>query len=129
MSCWVAPTIAAELWGVSVEHILQRVRDGDLAHRSDEGFMFVEVGADAGSSTPSAAPIEATPPIMAALSAAEVEALRAGEAAMNEATDDGAKETQSPDDDEASLELEDWRAARARVAMTRTPPHTRSEAA
>jgi hypothetical protein len=35
---------------------------------------------------------------------------------------DEESETQSPDDDEASEHLGDWRAARARVGATRIPP-------
>jgi hypothetical protein len=124
MSCWVVPTIAAEIWGVSVDSILQRVRDGDLAHRVDEGFMFVDVE-----------PVKVVPPpTFTILSAAEVEALRATEveqfiepapepapAPAPEATIDE-EESQSPDDDEASVDLGDWRAARRRTGMKRIPP-------
>ncbi len=127
MSCWVVPTIAAELWGVSVDSILQRVRDGDLAHHIDSGFLFVDAA------PPAPAKVE-HPPTFTALSAAEVEALgedepgRFIEPALKpepvpeaEATMDE-EESQSPDDDEASVELGDWRAARRRTGMKRIPP-------
>lgn len=122
MSCWVIPTIAAEFWGVSVDQILQRVRDGDLPHRVDEGFMFIDV-------------VPPPPPTFTVLSESELEALRENEPRDDAPRsiepdaevgpshhDDEADETQSPDDDEASVELGDWRATRQRVARTRIPP-------
>jgi len=124
MSCWVVPTIAAEIWGVPVDHLLQRVRDGELAYRVDEGFMFVDV-------EPPPAPKVEHPPTFTALSEAEMEALRdaeeepvtAPEPVVAEVDED--EESQSPDDDEASVDLGDWRKARQRVAMTRIPPGRR----
>ncbi len=130
MSCWVVPTIAAEIWGVSVDSILHRVRDGSLAHRADEGFLFVQM-------EPVTAPKVERPPTFTVLSAAEVEALEVDRveetiavAADSEATkldhkvddDDHEVESQSPDDDEASVDLADFRTARRRVGMTRIPP-------
>jgi hypothetical protein len=41
MSCWVVPAIAAELWGVTVEHVLARVRAGTIESRREHGFTFV----------------------------------------------------------------------------------------
>ena len=121
MSCWVVPTIAAEIWGVPVEHLVQRIRDGELAYRVDEGFMFVDVA-------PPPPPKVEHPPTFTALSEAELEALRDAEAepvktpepVVAEVDEDA--ESQSPDDDEASVDLGDWRTARQRVALTRIPP-------
>ena len=45
MTCWVAPTLAAELWGTSVEDILQRIIAGELKSREDGGFLFIDVNA------------------------------------------------------------------------------------
>jgi hypothetical protein len=127
MSCWVVPTIAAEIWGVPVDHLLQRVRDGNLAYRVDEGFMFVDV-------EPPPAPKVEHPPTFTALSEAELEALRDAEAeepvrapepAVAEVNED--EESQSPADDEASIDLGDWRTARQRIAMTRIPPGRRAK--
>jgi len=42
MSCWVVPAIAAELWGVTVGHVLAGIRDGSIAARHDHGFVFVD---------------------------------------------------------------------------------------
>lgn len=46
MSCWVVPSVAAELWGVSVEHIHARIRDGSLPSKQDSGFTVIDVAPD-----------------------------------------------------------------------------------
>lgn len=46
MSCWVAPAVAAELWGISIEDVLERVRNGQLASRTELGFVVVDVAPD-----------------------------------------------------------------------------------
>jgi hypothetical protein len=45
MTCWVAPTLAAELWGITVEEILQRIISGDLKSHEDGGFLFIDANA------------------------------------------------------------------------------------
>ena len=42
MACWVVPAIAAELWGVTVHHVLAGVRDGSIESRHEHGFVFVD---------------------------------------------------------------------------------------
>ena len=74
MSCWVVPTIAAELWGVSIDHVLQQVRDGHLSHRVDDGFMFVDVAPNGGGCG-IVKPAAVNPPTFTVLSEAEVDAL------------------------------------------------------
>ena len=43
MSCWVVPTIAAELWGVSLDHVLGQVGEGSVRSKTEHGFMLVDV--------------------------------------------------------------------------------------
>jgi hypothetical protein len=135
MSCWVVPTIAAEIWGVSVDHVLSQVRDGHLPHQLDEGFMFVDVFSHGGGGGCGVAKqVEPPPPTFIVLSEAEVEALgKADEEPRVDPIDDSGveeeTESQSPDDDEASVDLGDWRAARQRVGRTRIPPGARTRAA
>ncbi len=43
MSCWVVPSVAAELWGCSLESILTAIRDGAIASREDNGWTFVDM--------------------------------------------------------------------------------------
>jgi hypothetical protein len=134
MSCWVVPTIAAEIWGVSVDHVLSQVRDGHLPHQLDEGFMFVDVFSHSGGGCGVAKHVEPPPPTFTLLSEAEVEALgKAGEEPRVDPIDDSAveeeTESQSPDDDEASTDLDDWHAVRQRVGRTRIPPGANARAA
>jgi hypothetical protein len=48
MSCWVVPTLAAELWGVPVDGVLGRIRAGLLASRTMDGLLVVDVAAGYG---------------------------------------------------------------------------------
>ncbi len=43
MSCWVVPSIAAELWHVSLKHILSCVENGRLDSMKAAGFTFVDI--------------------------------------------------------------------------------------
>jgi hypothetical protein len=43
MSCWVVPTIAAELWGVTLDHVLGGVDEGMVRSRKEHGFLLVDV--------------------------------------------------------------------------------------
>src|SRR5687768_18476973 len=43
MSCWVAATVAAELWGISVKEVLERVQPGEVKSQTDLGFLVVDV--------------------------------------------------------------------------------------
>jgi len=42
---WVVPSIAAEVWGVSLDHVMSQVRAGVVASREEFGFLWVEVTA------------------------------------------------------------------------------------
>src|SRR5438270_10652226 len=44
MTCWVLPSVAADLWGVSLDAVLEQVRAGTIASKVDEGSMVVDVG-------------------------------------------------------------------------------------
>jgi hypothetical protein len=43
MSVWVAPAVAAELWGCSIDQVLAAVRDGHVASRIDGQFLLVQM--------------------------------------------------------------------------------------
>jgi hypothetical protein len=45
MNSWVAPMLAAELWGTTVDDILQRIVAGQLRTREEGGFLFVDANA------------------------------------------------------------------------------------
>jgi hypothetical protein len=40
---WVVPSIAAEVLGVSLDHVMSQIRAGALASREEFGFLWVEV--------------------------------------------------------------------------------------
>ena len=43
MSSWVAPSVAAEIWGTSVEQILAGIADGSVQSYVDGQFLFVDL--------------------------------------------------------------------------------------
>ena len=43
MSSWVAPSVAAELWGISVDQVLAGIADGSIPSYVDGQFLFVDV--------------------------------------------------------------------------------------
>jgi len=42
MACWVVPTIAAELWGQTVEEVLRQIAEGTVHSKQEQGFIFVD---------------------------------------------------------------------------------------
>lgn len=46
MPCWVAPVVAAELWGVSLGHVLGAIADGTIPSHQEYGFTLVDVAPD-----------------------------------------------------------------------------------
>lgn len=52
MACWVVPAIAAELWNVSVQQVLDCIQEGRIPTRSENGFLFVDVAPHSPSITP-----------------------------------------------------------------------------
>src|SRR5687767_5400217 len=43
MSCWVATSVAAELWGITVKEVLDRIHRGEVNSQTDLGFLVVDV--------------------------------------------------------------------------------------
>ena len=43
MPCWVTPAVAAEIWGVSLREVLEKVRAGNLPSKTELGFLVVDV--------------------------------------------------------------------------------------
>ena len=46
MSCWVVPSVAAELWGCTVDAVLNAMRQGNVPTKDDSGWTFVDVAPD-----------------------------------------------------------------------------------
>src|SRR5690242_4190044 len=43
MSCWVVPSLAAELWHIPLDQVWRRIRAGEIAIKEENGFTFVDV--------------------------------------------------------------------------------------
>jgi hypothetical protein len=129
MSCWVAPTLAAEIWQISLETLMARIASGQIPVRDEDGFLFVDV-APYGSRVerPICAPHERpamyTPaqddqtPLM--VTDEEVGALAISQIPSSPAPNK--EDEMGPEDETASTNLGDWRAARRKAARTRIPP-------
>jgi hypothetical protein len=46
MSCWVVPSVAAELWGIPLEQLMGQIRAGAVTSRTEHGFVMVDVAPD-----------------------------------------------------------------------------------
>jgi hypothetical protein len=132
MSCWVAPTLAAEIWQISLELLMSRIASGEIPVRNEDGFIFVDVApyghrVERPNRAPRERPAMCTPiendgPLMvteaeaAALSFEPPPPLSLASAAL------AADEEMGPADETASTTLGDWRAVRRKTARTRVPP-------
>jgi len=117
MSQWVAPSIAAEIWGVSVEHILAGVADGSILSYVDGQFLFVDM--DRGGycrETPRPKPM---------VSDAEFAALTS--IPIDQPTDSiDSNNEHTQDHDPSPHDVSQWRAARAQTSRLRRPPQSRA---
>ena len=148
MPSWVVPAVAAELWGVSVEHVLAEVAAGRVISRREGEFLFVDVdpnAAEAAQAQTSPTPyrrslawtLGTSPHVQQPLvTAAERDALLSGgDDVMLGHDADGPIELDAPFGDApapAALsddDTPDWEAVRARVSRTRIPPRRSREAA
>ena len=111
MSCWVVPSVAAEVWGVPVEQILQRIEDGQIATREDLGRMFVDVAPNSPTIETPRTLRPPTPPTYTVLTKEEAAALAQELEVKAEA-----------EGDEQSIDLGDWREARDIAEKRRRPP-------
>jgi hypothetical protein len=109
MPCWVTPAVAAEIWGVSLREVLERVRAGHLPSKTDLGFLVVDV-----------APWSPQP---------EARALVRAEPAKSEAPPAAAACGPAADQREFNAPPMSWQTRRRTVAMTRRGPAARKRLA
>ena len=102
MSCWVAPSLAAELWRIPLDQVMQLIHDGKLASREDQGFTFVDVAPATKYQSPAMLRPEERPTTFTAV-------------------DDESTIDDQPDTTQSET-LGDWRAARMKASRTRVPP-------
>jgi hypothetical protein len=112
MSCWVAPSIAAEIWGIPVQQILRMIEAGELTTRDERGWTFVDVA-------PESPVLVSKPPTYTPLSDDELSALQEETPAAPEAFDE---EEPGPDPDQEESTFKGWRSARGRTSKLRLAP-------
>lgn len=105
MSCWVVPTVAAELWGVAVDTILDRARSGLVPSKVENGFMFVDVAPDSERCDP---PKGIRPPTFSVVTEVKPDTMRLA---------NDVHEPAPP-----PVTLDDWRTGRVLASRTRKPP-------
>ena len=128
MPCWVAPTLAAEIWHIPLADLMRRIASGEVPSRNEDGFLFVDVAPYGPRVERPNRPAAERPPTFPALE--EDDAVIAQEPTVlvtdAEATmllvSSADESEMGPPDETASANLGDWRTARRRAARTRLPP-------
>jgi hypothetical protein len=111
MSCWVVPSVAAELWGCTVDAVLSAIRNGHVPTKEDSGWTFVDVAPESPQLAAPKAVRPPTPETYAVVSQAEKMAL-----------------VYPPDQTQEEREMHgemmdgDWRKIRRDVAASRRAP-------
>lgn len=113
MSCWVAPSIAAELWGMPLQSILDGIRTGQIPSKTDLGFTLVQADRNA---APATTPI-ATP--MPTFSMVHVAQPKHQAAVPVEEEEPQTISISTEHDEDAEF---DWRQVRRLVQQTRRRP-------
>jgi len=112
MPCWVVPSIAAEFWRVSIEHVLYCIKQGSIQSKSEGGFLFVDVAPGTPvleKPTEPAPAAEQARPTFTMLSQEELEAL----------------ESEVEEDDQPSGEFSSWMDKRRQATRSRRAPTLR----
>ena len=116
MSSWVAPSVAAELWGISVDQVLAGIADGSIPSCVDGQFLFVDVrghGVAATSSGSASTESVVTEEEFAALT------FQPRESESNIPIDGQPTDEQ---EEENTRDVGSWRTAREQSSRTRRPP-------
>lgn len=129
MSCWVVPAVAAEFWGIPVDAVLARVREGQVSHKTEQGFLFVDVApwsVDFVTARPSGPP----PPTFVAVAADETSSafneqpteIAAAEGEESAGDDEEGLLASLSDEETESFSRLSWQEVRRTVGRTRKPP-------
>jgi hypothetical protein len=133
MPCWVAPVVAAELWGVSLNHVLVAIADGTVPARQEYGFTLVDVAPHVAAHPPTRRPGQ--PPPRTYVFAEELDAAEhvqpppppddaPAEVPTEPAMVDDNLNSELPplDAEEDDQPITHWREVRSRVGRSRQPP-------
>jgi len=114
MSCWVVPSVAAELWGCAVQSVLDAIHNGDIPTREENGWMFVDVA-------PNSPTLQTPKALRPATYVSDAEL-----AALSGPIDDYDVALELAEDGEDEVfdghAMEDWRDARQQTATLRRAP-------
>jgi hypothetical protein len=122
MSAWVAPSIAAEIWGISVNDVLAGIADGSIQSYVDGQFLFVDLGRH-GLPLSTPRPVNTDPIVtheeIAALTFTPImsepqPSLSEGEDIVEDSPDEG------------RYDVGQWRSARRQTSQVRRPPASRA---
>jgi hypothetical protein len=121
MSCWVAPSLAAELWHISIEEVKRLMATGQVAFKEEQGFTFVDLAAGAAKAQAPLRRPEDRPPTYSAapITDEELSALT---------FDPPVTATEAEDDEVETGTLGDWRTARLKAGRMRIAPRRRAVA-
>jgi hypothetical protein len=119
MSSWVAPAVAAEIWGVSVDHVLDGIANGSIPSHVDGQFLFVDM---AGIGFPRCMPRSES-----VVSSDELRALTFQPIGEPDALAAREEDMICDEEEGSSRDVGEWRTARQHASHTRRPPQ--SEAA
>ncbi|MGD0137269.1 MAG: hypothetical protein ABSD28_00195 [Tepidisphaeraceae bacterium] len=129
MSSWVAPSVASEIWGISIEQILAGVADGSFQSYVDGQFLFVDLEGRGFSKSPRppAAENAVTDQELAALTFRPIDRQPGILPEEGEALRDAEDPAWTPEGstwmpEEESPDVALWRTARQQSARLRRPP-------
>ena len=122
MSCWVVPSLAAEVWQIPLAEVLQRISEGEIAVRVEGGFTFVDVAPNGPRVERPNLPPGERPPTWAV--ATDDPVTDEEVSALSISSESEADELAAEDETESKV-LGDWRASRRKVARQRIPPPPR----
>jgi hypothetical protein len=129
MSCWVVPSLAAELWHMPLEILLRCMGEGQVLSKQENGFTFVDVAPGGPKLTRPMTPPHLRPPTFTMAKeeegADESDPVPAPVPAARERDAEPAEPEEGFEDETASKELGDWRTARRKASRMRVPPPKR----
>jgi hypothetical protein len=123
MSCWVVPSLAAELWHMPLEILLRCMGEGQVLSKHENGFTFVDVAPGGPKLTRPMTPPHLRPPTF---TMAKEEDGAAETNPLPTPNEQVVEPEEGFEDETASKELGDWRAARRKASRLRVPPPKRS---
>ena len=117
MSCWVVPSLAAELWHMPLDILLRCISEGQIVSKREDGFTFVDMAPSGPKIARPITPPHLRPPTFTMAKEDDIPPVPEKESEI--------EPEEGFEDDTASKELGDWRAARRKASKLRVPPPRR----